>query len=459
MFDINLERDTKEWQKIDSAHHVHPFTDPKALNDEGVRIITKGEGSHVWDSDGNRILDAMAGLWCVNVGYGRQELIDAANKQLKILPFYNSFFHTSTPPQIELAKLLSAITPESLNHFFFANSGSEANDTIVRIVRHFWEVEGKPEKHVFIGRTLGFHGSTLAATSLGGMAHMHDFGKSLIPGFEHIMHPHWYTQGAELTSDEFGIKAAQALEEKILELGAENVAAFIGEPIQGAGGVIDPPTTYWPKIQHICKKYNVLLVVDEVICGFGRLGKWFGSEVYNIKPDLMTMAKGLSSGYLPIAAVGISDRVFAGINEGGAIWHGYTYTGHPVACAVAIANIKLMQEEQLVEKVRLDTAPYFRKSLDELAKDHPLIGEVRGLGLLVGLQLVRDRGSRTMFTEEDAAGNKCRDYCLSNNLIMRAVGNSIIASPPLIITHSEIDEMMEKAKSSLDQTARDFGLL
>lgn len=452
-------RTTREWQDLDAAHHVHPFADPKVLARKGVRVITKANGVYVWDSDGNKILDGMAGLWCVNVGYGRRELIEAATRQLEVLPYYNTHFQTATPPQIELARLLAEVTPQGLTHFFYANSGSEANDTIVRMVRHFWAVSGKPNKRTFIGRTLAYHGSTLAAVSLGGMPHMHAMDRALLPEFAHIMHPHWYTQGGNLTPEEFGLKAARALEEKILELGAEDVAAFIGEPVQGAGGVFDPPSTYWPEIQRICRKYDVLLVADEVICGFGRTGNWFGSQTYDIAPDLMTMAKGLSSGYLPIAAVAMSDRIFDAINEGGLVAHGYTYSGHPVACAVAIANIELIKREGLVQRVRDDVGPYFRARLDELASSHPIIGEIRGAGLMAAIQLVKDRKGRVIFTKQDDAAIKCRELCLQNNLIIRAVDQAMVLSPPLVITRTEIDELVTKAKIGLDRTAQHFGLL
>jgi putrescine aminotransferase len=451
-------RSTLEWQQLDSAHHVHPFTDPKALTKRGVRVITRADGAYVWDSDGNKILDGMAGLWCVNVGYGRQELVDAATRQMQELPYYNSFFQTATPSQIELGQALAEVTPPGLDHFFFANSGSEANDTVIRIARHYWHLQGKPNKRTFIARTMGYHGSTLAAVSLGGMPHMHALDKALLPGFAHIMHPHWYTMGGTLSRNEFGIVAARALEDKILELGPDNVAAFIGEPVQGAGGVIDPPETYWPEIQRICRKYDILLVADEVICGFGRTGQWFGSQTFGIEPDLMPMAKGLSSGYLPISAVAMNKRVFEAVNEGGLLAHGYTYSGHPAACAVAIANIRLMQREKLVERVRADIAPYFRARLQELADDHPIVGELRGSGLLAGLQLVKDKARRTIFTTEDDAANQCRDLCLDHHLIMRAVGQTMVLSPPLIITRAQVDELVSKVKIGLDLTARRFGL-
>lgn len=453
-----MNNQTAQWQEIDRKHHVHPFTDPRILNDKGTRVITRGEGVYVWDSEGNKILDAMAGLWCVNVGYGRTELQEAAERQMKELPYYNSFFQTSTLPQIELSQKLAGITPDGLDHIFYANSGSEANDTIVRMVRHFWEVKEQPKKHIFISRTLAYHGSTVAASSLGGMKGMHDMGRSLLPGFEHIMHPHWYLEGGDLSPAEFGLKAARALEEKIIELGAENVAAFIGEPVQGAGGVIDPPASYWPEIQRICTKYDILLVVDEVICGFGRTGNWFGSETFGIKPDLMAMAKGISSGYLPIAAVAISDRVFSALNEGGEFAHGYTYSGHPVACAVAIANIDLISEEGLVEKVRSDTGPYLRAGLEELMNESPLVGEVRGSGLMAAIQLVQDKDTRELFPSDRNAATICRDHCFENNLIMRAVDQAMVISPPLIISRLEIDELLDKAKICLDLTAQDLNL-
>ena len=451
-------RSTDEWRGLDLAHHVHPFTDPKMIANKGIRVITRGEGVYVWDSDGNKILDGMAGLWCVNVGYGRQELVDAAARQLQVLPYYNSFWQTATPSQIELSSMLSGLTPAGIKHFFFTNSGSEANDTIVRFVRHYWDVAGKPDKHVFIGRTLGYHGSTLAATSLGGMEPMHKLGDSLLPGFAHIQHPHWYTQGGDLTPEQFAIVAARRLEQKILELGADRVAAFIGEPIQGAGGVFDPPPGYWAEIQRICRQHDVLLVADEVICGFGRTGRWFGSELYGIEPDLMTMAKGLSSGYLPIAAVGMSARIYDTLREGGVLTHGFTYSGHPAACAVAIANIHLMQRERLVERVREDTGPYFRERLGELAASHPIVGELRGAGLIAGLQLVKDRAARVIFTTEDDAAIKCREHALRGGLVMRAIGQAMVLSPPLVISRAEIDELVGRARAALDATALEFNL-
>lgn len=450
--------ETASLQAIDAAHHIHSFADPKALAEKGSRIIKRGEGCYVWDNDGNRALDGMAGLWCVAVGYGRQELADVAARQMTELAFYNNHFGTSTPQMIELAQKIAELTPEGLDHILFANSGSEANDTVVRVVRRYWMLRDQPTKQTFIGRELGYHGSTLCAVSLGGMSHMHGMAPEILPGFEHIIHPHHYLLGGDLTPEAFGLKAARALEEKILALGADNVAAFIAEPVQGAGGVIDPPSTYWPEIQRICRKYDVLLVADEVICGFGRTGEWFGSQLYDIQPDLIPMAKGLSSGYVPIAAVAVGKRIFDVINEGGLLAHGFTYSGHPVACAVASANIDIIAREGLVERVRDDIGPYLHNSLRQMADGHPLVGEVRGVGLVAALQLMRDKGSKTQFAANDTAAIFCRETLWDHGLIARAVGQAMVLSPPLVISRSEVDELVEKMKLGLDATAAAFGV-
>lgn len=456
MFDIP--NTTRQWQELDKAHHIHPFTDPKYFDTKGVRVVMRGEGCYVWDSDGNKVLDGMAGLWCVNVGYGRKELVAAAARQMEELPYYTTHFQSATPSQIVLARKLAELTPGDLDHIFFANSGSEANDTVIRMVRHYWTVKGAPQKSTFIARNKAYHGSTLAATALGGMKHMHHLGNSVLPGFAHIMEPHWYFHGGSMPRDVFGVFAARKLEEKILEIGADKVAAFIGEPLQGAGGVIDPPDTYWPEIQRICTKYNILLVADEVICGFGRTGHWFGSEFYGIKPDIMSMAKGLSSGYQPISAVAFSDDIYRTINEGGLLAHGYTYSGHPVCCAVAIANLDIIDREDLVRRTREETSPYFRKVLEQLAASQPLVGEVRGAGLVAGLQLMKDRNSRTQFDVKETAALTCRDACLAGNLIVRALDQAVVMCPPLTISRTEIDELAEKLARGLAQTALQFGV-
>lgn len=450
--------DTKQWQELDRLHHLHPFTDSTVLHRKGSRIITRAKGVYLWDSDGKRILDGMAGLWCVNVGYGREELARVAYEQMQELPYYNNFFQTTHPPAVDLSELLAQVTPAHLNHVFFTNSGSEANDTVVRLVRHYWNVKGKSSRTVIISRENAYHGSTMAGASLGGMKPMHRQGGLPIPDIEHITQPYWYALGGDLSPEAFGLQAAGALEERILALGADRVAAFIGEPIQGAGGVIVPPNTYWPEIVRICKKYDILLVADEVICGFGRTGKWFGSEFFGIEPDLMTIAKGLSSGYLPIGGVMVSDTVAdVLIKKGGEFQHGFTYSGHPACCAVAAANIRILRDERIIERAEKETMPYLQKRIREF-EAHSLVGEVRGVGMFGALQLVKDKRSRRPFDSPGDAGTLCKDHCTQNDLIMRAVGDSMILSPPLIISKSEIDELVEKAGLALDLTARDLGI-
>ena len=332
-------------------HHLPPFTDHRQLAEEGgPRIISRADGCYLWDTEGNRYLDGMAGLWCVNVGYGRKELAEVAYRQMLELPYYNTFFKTATPPSVTLSEKIAEVLPDHLNQIHFVGSGSEANDTIARLVRHYFNLIGKPSKKTFISRHNAYHGSTMAAASFGGMAGMHAQGDLPLPGFVHVMQPYWYGEGGDMSPEEFGLKAAKSVEDKILELGADNVAAFIGEPVQGAGGVIIPPATYWPEINRICKEHGVLLIADEVICGFGRTGNWFGLETFGIEADIVPMAKGLSSGYLPVGAVAVADHIAETIVEkGGEFAHGMTYSGHPVACAVAVENLRILHEEKLVE--------------------------------------------------------------------------------------------------------------
>ncbi|MGK8708749.1 aspartate aminotransferase family protein [Metapseudomonas otitidis] len=442
---------TLEWQALSRDHHLPPFTDYKALNAKGARIITKAEGVYVWDSEGNKILDGMAGLWCVNVGYGREELVQAAANQMRELPFYNLFFQTAHPPAIELAKAISELAPEGMNHVFFTGSGSEANDTVLRMVRHYWATKGQPKKKVVIGRWNGYHGSTVAGVSLGGMKALHGQGDLPIPGIVHIPQPYWYGEGGDMAPAEFGVWAAEQLEKKILEVGEENVAAFIAEPIQGAGGVIVPPESYWPKIREILAKYDILFIADEVICGFGRTGEWFGSQYYGNAPDLMPIAKGLTSGYIPMGGVIVRDEIVEVLNQGGEFYHGFTYSGHPVAAAVALENIRILRDEKIVEKVKAETAPYLQQRWQELA-DHPLVGEARGVGMVGALELVKNKKTRERFNDL-GVGMQCREHCFRNGLIMRAVGDTMIISPPLVITKDEIDELVTKARKCLDLTA------
>ncbi|RQS04112.1 aspartate aminotransferase family protein [Burkholderia sp. Bp9002] len=452
-------RTTAEYRALDAAHHIHPFSDMGVLNRAGSRVIVKADGVYLWDSDGNKIIDGMAGLWCVNVGYGRQELADAAYRQLQELPFYNTFFKTTHPPVIELSALLAEVTPPGFNHFFYCNSGSEGNDTVLRVVHQYWRVQGKPQKKFVISRRNGYHGSTIAGGTLGGMGYMHEQMPSKVEHVVHIDQPYFFGEAAAgETPEAFGLERARQLEAKILELGAENVAAFIGEPFQGAGGVIFPPSTYWPEIQRICRKYDILLVADEVIGGFGRTGEWFAHQHFGFEPDLITLAKGLTSGYVPMGAVGIHERVARPIIDNGEFNHGLTYSGHPVAAAVAVANLKLLRDGGIVERVKTDTGPYFQALMRETFARHPIVGEVHGHGLVASLQLAEAPDERRRFANGGDVGTLCRDFCFNGNLIMRATGDRMLLSPPLVISRQEIDELVSKAKKAVDATAQQLGL-
>jgi putrescine aminotransferase len=445
---------TADIQALDAAHHMHPFTDGAALNALGARVITRADGVMLTDSEGNEYLDGMAGLWCVNIGYGRKELAQVAAAQMEQLPYYNTFFQTTHPPVVALAAKLAELAPGDLNHVFFANSGSEANDTNIRMVRHYWAAQGKPEKKIIISRKNAYHGSTLGASSLGGMSGMHAQG-GMVPGIVHIDQPYWYGEGADMDAEAFGLQRARLLEAEIARLGEENIAAFIAEPVQGAGAVIIPPDSYWPEIQRICDAHDILLIADEVICGFGRTGSWFGSQTFGIRPDIMTTAKGLSSGYIPIAASIVSDKVAEGINNGGDFNHGYTYSGHPVACAVALENLRILQEENIVGHVADIAAPYLREKWLKLA-DHPLVGEARCVGLMGALELSPNKATRAKFEDGGAAGLICRTHCFDGGLVMRATGDTMIIAPPLVITTTEIDTLIERATDALDKTYADL---
>ena len=442
---------TAELQALDAAHHIHPFSTQDEIATNGARVITRASGVTLTDSEGCEILDAMAGLWCVNIGYGREELADVAARQMRELPYYNTFFQTTHVPVIALSAKLAELAPDGMNHVFYAGSGSEANDTNMRMVRVYWAQKGKPDKKIIISRKNAYHGSTMAGASLGGMTPMHEQGGLPIPDVHHINQPHWYEEGGNMSREEFGLQRAQELEKAILELGEDKVAAFIGEPIQGAGGVVIPPSTYWPEIQRICDKYEILLIADEVICGFGRTGNWFGSQTVGIKPHIMTIAKGLSSGYVPIGGSIVCDEV-AKVIGACEFNHGYTYSGHPVAAAVALENLRILEEEGIVDKVRNETAPYLKEKWEALA-DHPLVGEARTEGMMGTIALTPNKETRAPFAGASGTiGYICREFCFANNLVMRHVGDRMIISPPLVISKAEIDTLVERAIKALDLT-------
>ncbi|MEM1376423.1 MAG: aspartate aminotransferase family protein [Pseudomonadota bacterium] len=445
----------EQLQRKDAAHHLHPFTDHKDLRSAGSRMIVRADGPFVYDALGNEILDGMAGLWCVNIGYGHHELADVAAEQMRELPYYNSFFRCTTPTPVLLAEKLAEIAPDNINQVFFGSSGSEANDTALRLARHYWVLEGKPEKNIVISRDWAYHGSTIAATSLGGMSAMHSQLNGAVPNIKHVMCPYAFELAEPGESeDAFGLRAAKAVEDAILEAGPENVAAFIGEPIQGAGGVKIPPESYWPEIQRICEKYDVLLLLDEVITGYGRTGEWFAAQSMNIKADMITTAKGLTSGYQPLSALLVGDRVSGTLTEkGGEFYHGYTYSGHPVACAVALRNLQIIERERLIERVRDDTAQYLGEALTTALASHPLVGEVRTYGLLAAIEVVADKTTRARHEPSGAGSTAVRDAAIANGIMMRQVMDTMILSPPLIWTRETIDMAVSRVARAFDEAA------
>ena len=452
-------RETRDYQAADAAHHIHAFVDQKALNDEGPRVMVRGERLHLWDNDGRRYLDGMSGLWCTNLGYGRKDLALAASQQLEQLPYYNMFFHTTHPQVIELSELLFSLLPKHYSHAIYTNSGSEANEVLIRTVRKFWQVMGKPEKKIMIGRWNGYHGSTLAATALGGMKFMHEMG-GMIPDIEHIDEPYFFAHEGNLTPAEFGLRAAQQLEAKILELGADKVAGFIAEPFQGAGGMIFPPESYWPEIQRICRQYDVLLCADEVIGGFGRTGEWFAHEYFGFEPDTLSIAKGLTSGYIPMGGLVLSKKMARVlVEQGGVFAHGLTYSGHPVAAAVAIANLKALRDEGVVTRVKDDIGPYLQQCLREVFGNHPLVGDIQGTGMVAALQLAEDKTSRKRFANENDIAWRCRTIGFEEGVIIRSTLGRMIMAPALIASREEIDELVGKTLKAVDRTAQEYGRL
>jgi putrescine aminotransferase len=443
-------------KELDALHHLHPFTNHKSLRAGGARVIVRGDGPYIWDSEGKRILDGMSGLWTATVGHSRKELAEAAYQQMLELPYYNTFFRTTHPAVVILSGKLAELAPENLNQVFYGSSGSESNDTAIRLIRHYWVLKGEPKRRIIISRKSAYHGSTIAAGSMGGMAHVHAQTYPLCEGFRHIIDPYWYGESEDGESPEaFGIRAARALEDEILAVGPDNVAAFACEPVQGAGGVKIAPDTYWPEIQRIVDKHGILLLADEVITGFGRLGTWFASEHYGIRPNLITFAKAATSGYIPLSGVIVDDKIVdALMSYDDDFNHGYTFSGHPVACAVALKNLKIMEQERLIPRVKEFSGPALAKLLAKF-QDHPLVGEARSVGLLGAIELVADKRNRRRFAEPGRVGLICRDHFFREGFIMRAVFDTMVTAPPLIWTQDQFDEAEEAIARALDLTLND----
>ena len=449
---MNATLETTQLRQLDQQHHLHPFTDFRDYAANGGRIVSRAEHIYIYDSDGNKIQDAMSGLWCCSLGYSQDGIKKAVADQLMELPFYNNFFKCSNQPAVELATRLCEMTPANFNKVFFTNSGSEANDTQIKFVHRYYELLGKPSKRLIISRKNAYHGSTIAAASLGGMSAMHEQTQGL-DYIRHIEQPYWYELGGDMNPDEFGLWAANELAKKIDELGEDNVAAFIAEPIQGAGGVIVPPDTYWPAVQKILDERDILFISDEVICGFGRTGNLFGFQTYDTKPDLITFAKAVTNGYMPLGGSLVSDKVAdVLLGHGGEFAHGLTYSGHPASCAAGLATMDVLENTPILESSSNELAPYFSQALESLV-DHPVVGQVRSKGLVAAVELVKDKGSRERLAPESAGAVYTRDRAIENGLMVRQTGDAMIMSPPFVTSTEEVDALLSKLTSALDETA------
>lgn len=449
---MNATLETNQLRQLDQQHHLHPFTDFRDYAANGGRIVSRAEHIYIYDSDGNKIQDAMSGLWCCSLGYSQDGIKKAVADQLLELPFYNNFFKCSNQPAVELATRLCDMAPANFNKVFFTNSGSEANDTQIKFVHRYYELLGKPSKRLIISRKNAYHGSTIAAASLGGMSAMHEQTQGL-DYIRHIEQPYWFELGGDMSPDEFGLWAANELAKKIDELGEDNIAAFIAEPIQGAGGVIIPPDTYWPAVQKILDERDILFISDEVICGFGRTGNLFGFQTYGTKPDLITFAKAVTNGYMPLGGSLVSDKVAdVLLGHGGEFAHGLTYSGHPASCAAGLATMDVLQNTSILESSANELAPYFAQALESLA-DHPVVGQVRAKGLVAAVELVKDKGSRERLAPESGGAVYTRDRAIENGLMLRQTGDAMIMSPPFVTSTEEVDGLVSKLTSALDKTA------
>lgn len=435
--------------EIDARHHLHPFTDHAAMHRGGTHVVVSASGVYVQDAQGRKLLDGLAGLWCVNVGYGRAEIIDAVAAQLREVCFYPSFFNTTTEPAIRLAERLAKLAPDPLNHTVFSNSGSEANETALKTIRAYWRLRGQPQRTKILSRQFAYHGVTLATTSMTGLPSCTEpFGLPL-PGFIHVPAPHAYAAGKENDPVGYGRWCVEETARIIDQEGAETIAAMFVEPVQGAGGVIPPPEGYLGELRALLREKGILFVADEVITAFGRLGNWFASELWKLEPDLMTLAKGLTSGYLPLGATMLSDEIADLVLRSGYYAHGFTYSGHPTSCAAGLANIDIIENDGLIPRVLADVGPYFQGKLRTL-REHPAVGEVRGHGLIGALELV-PKGGRAALTPQMMLGVKAAALAREQGVIVRGIRDILAMAPPLTITHAELDELFAGVRIALDR--------
>lgn len=450
-----IKYNTAEIRQKDKDHQIHPWTDFSTFEETGSLVIAESEGCYVYDSDGNKFLDGIAGLWCVNVGYGRDEIAQAMADQARRMTYYSSFGHHTSVPAAELAAKLAELAPGNLNHIFFGTGGSLANDTAVRIIHFYFNQLGKPTKKQIITRHDGYHGSTYLAMTLTGVAFDHQ-GFDLAPDLVHrIANPNPYRRPDGLSEADFLDRLVREFEEKILEIGPDNVAAFFAEPIMGAGGVIVPPNGYHTRMLEVCRKYGVLYVADEVVTGFGRVGHFFASEdVFGMVPDIITSAKGLSSAYAPLSATILSDEIYDVISkpqcEGGMFTHGFTYSGHPVCCAAGLKNIEIIEREDICGHVR-EVGPYLEQRLESLL-DLPIVGDVRGMCFMMCVENVADKETKELLPAAAQVGNRIAAACEKRGVLVRPVAHLNVMSPPLIMTREQIDFMVDTLRDSIVET-------
>jgi len=451
--------DTQDlWQK-DVNHYIHPWTDFRSFHEEGSLVVAEADGAYIYDSDGGRYIDGIGGLWCVNIGYGRNEMAEAIADQVRAIPYYSSFNHLTTPPSAELAAKLAAISPDHLNHVFYGTGGSQANDTAIRIIHYYFNRLGKTSKKKIISRVDAYHGSTYLAMTLTGVKEDHS-GFDLAPELvSYVSCPNPYRKPEQMSDAEFCDYLVEELEQEIVRLGEDNVAAFIAEPIMGAGGVIVPPEGYHQRTLEVCKKYDVLYISDEVVTAFGRIGHMFASEsVFGIKPDMITAAKGISSGYLPLSATMLSDEIYDVISrpadDGSLFTHGFTYSGHPVCCRAGLKNIEIIEREGICEHV-LAVGPYFEQQLNTL-RDLPIVGDVRGKCFMMCVENVKDTQSKALFNPEVAIGDRIATHCQANGLIVRPIAHLNVLSPPLILSRDQIDEVVATLRKGIEAAMDDL---
>lgn len=432
---------TAELVAKDKAHLLHPVSNLRAVREHGPLVLARGEGVYLWDTDGKQYIDAFAGLWNVNVGHGRRELAEAAAEQIEEVAFVPTFFGLSSPPAIELAAKLAELFPGNLNHIHYTSGGAESNESALKIARYYWYLKGKPEKIKIISRKMGYHGIAMGSLAATGIPTYHEgFGPG-VPGYIHISAPYPYRTGDGLSEDEFIAKLVQELEELIAAEGADTIAAMIGEPVQGAGGVVVPPAGYWKAIKPVLEKHDILLIADEVICGFGRTGKMFGQQTYGFQADLASFAKGVTSGYIPLGGVAVSDEIFDVMAEPDRMFmHGFTYSGHPVGCAVALRNIQIIEEENLAGNAA-QMGDYLLSELHRLLDDTPYVGNIRGKGLMFFVEFTADKATKAKLDPALNAGGKVQAATRSRGLIFRASNDGIAIAPPLIINQSQCDQI------------------